>query len=240
MNSPDEIKQRRQPPDGKYSSNTVGDGKLALIIVGGAFVAVLSLLFGIQIGRNLGVDEALKLTQVEPLPEADPAELEEIFSEKEESPEITFYTELKQITPEIATDPEPCEDATESAPPAVSRNASEDKKLQKTSEDENSTNTPRVVASPPPVHEDASVHENEKNKTYYTIQIGSFKKRTAAEALAEDVRAKGQKAEVVEAQLAQGVWYRVRVGDFNSREEAAAHFQKKLKPLEIEGFVTRR
>lgn len=240
MNSPHEIKQRRRPPDGRYNSNAFGDGKLALIIVGGAFVAVLSLLFGIQIGRNLGADEVLKLTQVEPQPEADPAEVEEIFSEQEESPEITFYTELKQITPEIATDPEPSAEATESAPSAVSLNASEDKKLPKTSEDENSTNARRVVGPTPPVQETENVHEADKSKNSYTIQIGSFKKRTAAEALAEDVRSKGLQAEIVQASLDKGVWYRVRIGDFNSRKEADVHLQKKLKSLEIEGFVTLR
>jgi cell division protein FtsN len=72
----------------------------------------------------------------------------------------------------------------------------------------------------------------------FTVNIGSFRERTSAERLTNELKAKGYKAFVAEATIPQkGTWYRVSVGRFPSREEAQA-FARTVKEKEgTDSFV---
>jgi cell division septation protein DedD len=63
----------------------------------------------------------------------------------------------------------------------------------------------------------------------YTINIASFRDRGSAERLREELEEKGYEAFVEKASVPhKGIWYRVAVGRFSSREEAL-YFGRGLK-----------
>jgi DedD protein len=58
----------------------------------------------------------------------------------------------------------------------------------------------------------------------YQLQVSSFRSQTEAAAFADQLRARGHKAYVLEAHVnGRGTWYRVRVGPFGSQHTAAAY-----------------
>jgi hypothetical protein len=64
------------------------------------------------------------------------------------------------------------------------------------------------------------------NKSGYTVQIASFRKEDEALELAKSLRAKGIPAFVRQARIkGKGTWYRVRVGEFKTLEEARSYGQ---------------
>jgi cell division protein FtsN len=76
--------------------------------------------------------------------------------------------------------------------------------------------------------------------TVFTVQVSSFKKRSSAENMAGELRAKGIKALVREVDIKGVTWYRVQVGEFATKNEARHHYDKKLKPKGIKGFILTR
>jgi outer membrane protein OmpA-like peptidoglycan-associated protein len=66
---------------------------------------------------------------------------------------------------------------------------------------------------------------------FFCFQVSSFRFRSEAEKHAQRLRDSGEDAFVVEANLPEldGIWYRVRVGYFNSLSEAKARREKVLK-----------
>jgi DedD protein len=60
----------------------------------------------------------------------------------------------------------------------------------------------------------------------YQLQVSSFRAQPEAEQFAEQLRARGHKAHVVEARVPnRGTWYRVRIGPFPSQHAAASYRQ---------------
>jgi cell division septation protein DedD len=58
----------------------------------------------------------------------------------------------------------------------------------------------------------------------YQLQVSSFRTQGEAQAFADQLRARGHKAYVVEAHVPnRGTWFRVRVGPFGSQHAAAAY-----------------
>jgi DedD protein len=58
----------------------------------------------------------------------------------------------------------------------------------------------------------------------YQLQVSSFRTQGEAQAFADQLRARGHKAYVVEAHVPdRGTWYRVRVGPFGSQHAAATY-----------------
>ncbi len=73
---------------------------------------------------------------------------------------------------------------------------------------------------------------------YYTIQVGSYRKRANAEKYADKIRKKGFDTRVVEAVVLGRKYHRVWVGKFNSVKEAK-RFSLKLDSLGIKGNVVK-
>jgi DedD protein len=58
----------------------------------------------------------------------------------------------------------------------------------------------------------------------YQLQVSSFRTQSEAQAFADQLRARGHKAYVVEAHVPdRGTWFRVRVGPFGSQHAAATY-----------------
>lgn len=82
------------------------------------------------------------------------------------------------------------------------------------------TETSGRVSSPP-----SSSHS-------YKVQTGTFANRANAEVLADDLRAKGYKAEIKTVQVEDRTLYRVQVGAYRTSEDA----QELAKDLSAEGY----
>jgi cell division septation protein DedD len=84
------------------------------------------------------------------------------------------------------------------------------------------------VDSPPPSGESAPAgHEGG-----YQLQVSSFRTQAEAQAFADQLRARGHKAYVVEAHVpGRGDWYRVRVGPF-ATQHAAAQYRTSFEARE--------
>ncbi|MBN1638221.1 MAG: SPOR domain-containing protein [Ignavibacteriales bacterium] len=62
---------------------------------------------------------------------------------------------------------------------------------------------------------------------YYTIQVGAYKSKTNAEKLFRGLNSKGHDAYILSSQSSQGgVLYKVRIGNFSSRQEAEDYTKK--------------
>ena len=58
----------------------------------------------------------------------------------------------------------------------------------------------------------------------YQLQVSSFRSQAEAQAFADQLRARGHKAHVVEAHVpARGTWYRVRIGPFATQHAASQY-----------------
>jgi cell division protein FtsN len=76
--------------------------------------------------------------------------------------------------------------------------------------------------------------------TVFTIQVGSFQKRSMAENLVAQLMAKGIGSTVREVKLKGVLWYRVQVSEFATKNQARDYYAKKLKPKGIKGFILTR
>lgn len=75
-------------------------------------------------------------------------------------------------------------------------------------------------------------------ETMFTVQVGAMPTRSEADALAARLRSKGLSPYVVAADIpGKGVFYRVRLGRFRTRDEARRYLADVQRELEITGFV---
>lgn len=79
-----------------------------------------------------------------------------------------------------------------------------------------------------------------KNNKHYTIQTASLKDPKSADKLMADLKKKGYSAYISIARVPEkDTWYRVRIGYFNSRKEAAKTLDR-LKKKKISAIVVLR
>lgn len=103
---------------------------------------------------------------------------------------------------------------------------------------------PPIIIPPPPVQPPAQARppvpapqvNNNKKQLYYTVQVAAFNNPAEAKRLQDRLKAKGQPAYIVEANIKGTVWHRVRVGKFADKpgaEAMAAAIEEKegLKPF---------
>ena len=101
-------------------------------------------------------------------------------------------------------------------------------------------NNPPAVASSPAsqARQGGQGHERAGNK--FTIQIASLKDSGIADKLVIRLKKGGFPAyRSIGKVPGKGIWYRVRVGDFNSRFEAGPTFNR-LKKEKIDGIIVQR
>lgn len=78
-----------------------------------------------------------------------------------------------------------------------------------------------------------SKHINKENKSF-TIQVISLKDFDEAQQIANSFIKQGYDAKVTENKLSSGIWYRVRIGNYKTKEEA----YKEGKILEETGIIS--
>lgn len=70
-------------------------------------------------------------------------------------------------------------------------------------------------------------------KSGWFVNLISFKQRSDADTQAAEFMRKGVRTEIVEVEVNNAVWYRLRVGGFINQEQAAAYAEKIKKPLRL-------
>ncbi|RKZ26553.1 hypothetical protein DRQ20_02655 [bacterium] len=78
-----------------------------------------------------------------------------------------------------------------------------------------------------------------KGREVYAIQIGSFRERKWAELRREEFEKKGYQVRIVEWRRNGEVWYRVVIGAYDTREEAAGDMKKIKEKEGISAWITK-
>ena len=96
---------------------------------------------------------------------------------------------------------------------------------------------PRTAAAKPAPQPKPAATRAPATKGRFTIQVGSFKEAGSANRLVSQLRSKGHSAYQLRTEVpGKGIWYRVRVGAFDSRSAAESSLAK-LNGDKIKGMV---
>lgn len=236
-------------------------GRMVLLGVGAALVLVLVFLLGVLVGKSVwGGRRPAPLPPAE-APRGTPGTVPETKPEDaaDRRPDLTFYDDLKrtdrptaepaprpQAPPAAAETPVPGRVRTEpaatpAAPPAPLAEATPPAGVVAPAP---AAPVPTPTAPPPRAAPPAPSPEPKPAprapQPIFTIQVGSFRDRGAAEEQARQLATQGVGAQVVAASVEGGTWYRVQVGRFENRSDAEALYRNSLRPKGIQGFVTPR
>jgi cell division septation protein DedD len=73
------------------------------------------------------------------------------------------------------------------------------------------------------------------------LQVASYRDQVNARKLLQDLLSEGYAGTVVQADLGErGVWFRVRVGPFNTGEEAKRALEKLRKERKLKGYIVKQ
>ncbi len=211
--------------------------QLVFYFLAGAAGLILAFLAGVMVGR--GVDSAGEVAASEP------AAAERIVTEEPRAlapEELEYSKRLEQDRPRAELTPVQTARAT-SAPPPVTTTARARPTPPPTTQRAQPTPTPRPVAAatptPPPATTPAppatAPRTTPAQAPVYSIQVGAFKDRAAADKVVAQLKVKGFTAFVVAPDAAAGL-YNVRVGRFAARADAERvrnqlRDEEKFKPF---------
>ena len=222
------------------------------------FVAGWMFVLGILVGRgtapvNLDADRLQKeLAKLKSTMAAkEKAEVQvQAAGEQDGKPELGFYEALKQtkpdknykeLSPQQTSRPEAKpKPAPSSAPagaePAKQREAGkQDTDLPKPAKKIDPASKP--TAEPARPQPPGQIAKAEQATGRYTIQVAALKEAEGADRLVDMLRKKGYPAYQIRSGVeGRNAWYRVRVGAFKAREEAAG-LLKKLQKEKLKGLI---
>lgn len=214
-------------------------GRIALLGVGAVLVLVLVFLVGVLVGKGLWGGRGMGVVTVPMAGPSREAPSAPAVPAPEKRTDLTFYGDLKRpdgLGTEnfpAASAPAPAAHSETEIParpggglpqaPAASAPAP------------SPAEGPAARTAPPGPNPKAAVPE-----AVFTVQVGSFRDRSAAEELAARLKAQGVTPQVVAAPAGGRTWYRVHVGLCDTRAEAENLYRKTLRPKGIQGFVTTR
>lgn len=233
-------------------------GRLVLLGVGAVLTLVLVFLVGVLVGKGLwgakGGSTAALLATAPASPAAEPTK-----------PQYTFYkdltrpdAEVQAVQPPAAERPETAAGTPVSAPAAAVASpaptapaALPNLRPQPTAGaavapppvSPAKVESPAKLAPAPPAAQEKPASpkvEAHLPTPSFTVQVGSFRDRASADDQAKKIIGQGVGTQVVLVSVEGRTWYRVQVGRFDTRADAEAHYQKKLRPKGIQGFVTAR
>ncbi|MDX9723937.1 MAG: SPOR domain-containing protein [Myxococcota bacterium] len=122
--------------------------------------------------------------------------------------------------------------------------ASGDKKSVKGSEKKRAEDSDkqRAEGSEKQRAEDSEKKQPAKSEgSSFAVQVSAFQEQAVADGLARSLKRKGYQAQVSADEVpGKGVWYRVRVGTYSSREEAEKAKKNLANEHGYQGFVTAR
>jgi len=212
-----------------------------MVLLGGAFTLASVIIFFLGVFTGKGIEERRIVKMEEPVvkipvkPAAPGGAAGQGGTTKEE---MTFYNTLTKPTgaqspaAEKPTATKPAEKSakaeskesksqtTASKPPAkeskpqTKEAAPAPKPVEK---EEEKAPAPAAAPKPAPPVETAVAKESGKG---WTVQVNAFPDERSAKTWVDRLKNKGYNAYVVEVNIKGKIWYRVRVGQYNSREEA--------------------
>jgi cell division septation protein DedD len=189
-------------------------GQLALLGIAFTAASLVVFVLGVLVGKEI---EARRVVRPEePLVKVPikppPARGGADGENAKQKDDLTFYNTLTQAPAAKAV--ESAETAAEKKPPANGRND----------------------AKP-----EADGAESKGRSKTWSVQVNSFPDEKSADELLDRLKRRGYSAFVTEAQVSGKTWYRVRVGRFTSREEAAkTEAALKTKEGYAKAFATRK
>jgi cell division septation protein DedD len=191
-----------------------------------ASIALVGLVFA------LGVLVGSRRPAISPCPKADAlAELDSRSKEPDpppviKQPDFSFHKTLQEKQPTVPTPAsllkhQPSE--TESREPDENRMPPQDVK-------------PRMVEDPIP----ESIPQDEPG--VYTLQVGSFQEKSDANEMVQKLKRAGYDAFLVSVNMPDrgGLWFRVRVGPFDSKKEVWSQKQQFEEKEQIPAFVVKK
>jgi len=202
-----------------------------MVLLGGAFALASVIIFFLGVFTGKGIEERRIVKMEEPpvkipiKPAASGGPGGQGGAAKEE---MTFYNTLTK----------PAE-----AEPSAEQKPKESKPAEKTAKPESKESKPQTKEAPPapkpaPPVETAESKESGKG---WTVQVNAFPDEKSAKTWVDRLKNKGYKAYVAEANAKGKIWYRVRVGQYNTREEAKK-VEEALKTKEnyTKAFIANR
>jgi cell division septation protein DedD len=200
------------------------DGRqIFFLFFGGAVAACLLFVLGVLVGKRLEA-RALALT---PPPVDDPlAALDQLGDTTSDDESLTFH---KALTRDARREPIKIASAVPLIPVAARPEpAPETPKETPKAEPPKEAPKPAAAAAPAPAAKDASA-------LHFTLQLSAFPERAGAEEFMRKIQAAGYKPFLVASEIpGKGVFYRVRVGDYSSRQaanDAKGEFERKQKMI---------
>ena len=181
-----------------------------MVLLGGAFALASVVIFFLGVFTGKGIEERRIVKMEEPpvkipiKPAAPGGPAGQGGAAKEE---MTFYNTLTKPT---------------EAEPSAEQKPKESKPAEKTTKVDSKESKPQTKEAPPapkpaPPVETAESKESGKG---WTVQVNAFPDEKSAKTWVDRLKNKGYNAYVAEVKVKGKIWYRVRVGQYGSREEA--------------------
>lgn len=192
-----------------------------LVLLGGAFTLTALIIFflGIYVGR--GIEERRMARPEDPLikiPVNPTTQGSGAGSANQPKEELTFYDTLAKSSKNESSLEEKA--AERKSPEKVVR--SERKEVKVKGREASPSVSPKAEERPPRQNANAVQLSNtieESGKAWY-VQVNAFPDEKSGKVSVDRLKNKGYNAHLMEARNNGKLWYRVRVGEFSSREEA--------------------
>ena len=194
-----------------------------MVLLGGAFALASVIIFFLGVFAGKGIEERRIVKMEEPpvkipiKPAAPGGPAGQGGAAKEE---MTFYNTLTKPT---------------GAEPSAEQKPKESKPAENTAKPEYKESKPQTKGAPPPpkpVEKKAEktpppkpdppveTAESKENGKGWTVQVNAFPDEKSAKTWVDRLKNKGYNAYVAETNAKGKIWFRVRVGQYNTREEA--------------------
>lgn len=193
--------------------------QLGLVLLAAAFIAALVFVLGVSVGRQW---ESRKAAEYEAMahpaaPKPAPAPV----------PQVTPPT-APPVAPFAARTTTPAQDVEAKKPEAVEKAPDQDLTFPKVLTSKTNKTAPLVPEK----------KKSDKAGTY-TVQVGAYNDKKAAQSRAERLRKKGYAARMFTSKEKKDRYaYKVRIGRFESRDEASAAAKKVESSEKVTPFIT--
>jgi cell division septation protein DedD len=200
-----------------------------LVLLGGAFTlaSIITFLLGVFVGKR--IEERRMIKPPEPLVRIPVKPVGQGAFAASNAPgkeELTFYDTLTKssVAPPV-TEEKPTETRASEKPAKSEANEVKTKSKKESAaasskrEAQSGDKTNRAKEKANAVSSADAAGESEAGRSWY-VQVNAFPDEGSARIWVDRLQNKGYKAYVTEAHNQGKVWYRVRVGQYNSREEA--------------------
>jgi cell division septation protein DedD len=209
-----------------------------MVLLGGAFALASVIIFFLGVFTGKGIEERRIVKMEEPpvkipiKPAAPGGPADQGGAAKEE---MTFYNTLTKPT---GAEPSAEQKPKESKP--AEKTAKPESKERKPQAKENKPQTKEAPPAPKPAPPVETAESKESGKAW-TVQVNAFPDEKSAKTWVDRLKNKGYNAYVTEVNTKGKIWYRVRVGQYGTREEAKK-VEEALKTKEnyTKAFIANR